>query len=155
MRTNRLVKIILGTIASIAILILLFILVIEFGFKRTCPPPEKPEGIPTVAIWNGGCDGGYWVELVEIKESKYRFRIYLDYKAEVLMDADFILKEACGINFPKDITILKMITIVQVDKILLNYQNQDCILQPVYPAYGGSSWEIIKEKGEYLIEKPS
>lgn len=143
-------KIIKYSAIVIAVLIILSIVlykIVDIGFKQPCPPPEKPEGIPLEALWNGGCDGGYWIELVDIKENKYRFRIYLDYEAEVLMDADFVAIHHDSIEMPLDSTILNQIAVVEIDKIILKSENS--YLQPVYPAYGGSSWEIIKEKGEY------
>lgn len=143
-------KIIKNCALAIVVLIIISVAlykVIDIGFKQPCPPPEKPEDIPIEAQWNGGCDGGYWIELVAIKENKYRFRIYLDYKSEVLIDADFVAIHQDGIELPLDSTILNQIAVVEIDKIILKSEN--CYLQAVYPAYGGSSWEIIKEKGEH------
>ena len=105
--------------------------------KKPCGAPPKPAGIPRTAIWNGDCDGGYWLDLVEMKEATYRFRIYLDYTAEVVMDADFIPSDNCKIALPKDRAILDKVSIVYEDKILILHENHDCYLYPVYPAYGG------------------
>ncbi len=147
-KTNRIIKVTL--IVSVVLLLIGFGLykLVNIGFKQPCPPPVKPNGIPTEAIWNGGCDGGYWLELAGIKGTKYRFRIYLDYKAEVLMDADFIAESGCPL--PKDNSILTMVKVVDIDKIIVQTNDSSiCIMTPIYPAYGGSSWEVIKEKREY------
>ena len=135
-----------------ALLVFLILLVLIAGSvgillqKKPCGEPAKPEGVPRTAIWNGGCDGGYWLDLVEAKGAKYRFRLYLDYTAEVVMDADFVLNDSCKIPLPQKDHILNKVTIVEEDKILIYHENQNCYLQPVYPAYGGSSYKIIKEK---------
>lgn len=149
MKINRLIKITLIVVTIVFLVGFVLYKIVDFGFKQPCPPPNKPEGIPTEAIWNGGCDGGYWISLVDIKENKYRFRIYLDYKAEILMDADYILRTKNCNDLPKDSSILSLISVVEVDMISINKEGKVCTLEPVYPAYGGSSWEVMKEKGEY------
>jgi len=124
-KTNKSVKIILIVLASIIALVFISVKVIDFGFKQPCPPPDKPKGIPTEAIWNGGCDGGYWINLVGIKDDKYRIKIYLDYKAEVLMDADFVSDGKCLL--PLDSSVLKLISVVDIDKITLKTdKNKTC-----------------------------
>lgn len=121
--------------------------------KKPCLPPERPESVPKTAIWSGGCDGGNWIELVEIKESKYRFRIYLDWNGELLMDADFKLKNCKTYNLNNtnwDTTVCCYSHSLDSTVVLSVTQNADenrrCHLQSIYPAYGGSDWEIIKEK---------
>lgn len=114
-----------------------------------CAEPERPIGIPKEAIWNGGCDGGYWLHLVGIKENKYRFKIFVDYDSTLLMDADFVASEKCfKIDLPKDKSILKKISVVEPEKILVKLdESRFCFLNPIYPAYGGYTWEIIKRNG--------
>jgi hypothetical protein len=116
-----------------------------------CKEPERPLGIPKEAIWNGGCDGGYWLHLISIEENKYRFKIFVDYDSTVLMDADFVPSEKClGLDMPKDRSILNMVSVVEPENILIKLdESKFCSLNPVYPAYGGYDWEIIKKKGTY------
>ena len=51
--------------------------------KPSCPTPERPEALPVAAFWVGGCDGGYWVKLLEIDSTREGIGImlngYLDY----------------------------------------------------------------------------
>jgi hypothetical protein len=116
-------------------------------------PPERPEPVPKTAIWSGGCDGGIWIELVEIKENKYRFRIYLDWNGELLMDADFKLKNCKTYNLNSnnwDTTVCcyahSLDSTVVLGIVYKADENRKCHLQSLYPAYGGNDWEIIKEK---------
>ena len=123
-------------------------------FYRPCEQPERPAGIPLSAKWNGGCDGGYWIDLVDVRDDKYRFRIYLDYAAIVTMDADFTLADSCkGMSIPSDSSILSKIAIVSEESVLIRLEqggmNKDCYMVPVYPAYGGETWEIIKKEKGY------
>lgn len=118
-----------------------------------CTPPVKPENVPILAIWSGDCDGGEWIELVEIKEDKYRFRIYQDWNGELKMDADFEFmddktnlthsnwrnKVCCYSQSLDSLVILS----VRGD---LKDNEKHYHLQSIYPPYGGSDWEIIKEK---------
>lgn len=32
-----------------------------------CPNPPRHQNIPINSIWLGGCDGGYWVEILDLK----------------------------------------------------------------------------------------
>ncbi|MEJ0055870.1 MAG: hypothetical protein WDN75_09600 [Bacteroidota bacterium] len=70
------------------------------------------------------------------------------------MDADFTLADSYkGISKPKDSSILSTIAIVNEESILIrltpNQEKKLCYLVPIYPEYGGKTWEIIKEKGGY------
>jgi hypothetical protein len=125
----------------------------KWFFNQPCSPQDKPKNVPVEAVWSGGCDGGDWIELVEIKENKYRFRIYQDWNGELKMDADF--------EFSNDKTSLKhtdwqakvccyslsidsLVTLSVIEE--QNSTKKRYNLQSIYPAYGGSDWEIIKEK---------
>jgi len=63
----------------------------KWFFNQPCLPPEKPERLTSKAVWFGSCDGGNWIELINInlKENKYRFKIYRDYDGVLMMDANF------------------------------------------------------------------
>lgn len=130
-------------------LTILFSLIYFCSCTVPCKEPERPLGIPKEAIWNGSCDGGYWIHLVGIEENKYRFKIFVDYDSTVLMDADFVASDKClGFDMPKDKSILKKVSVVEPEKILIKLgEGKFCSLNPIYPAYGGYTWEIIKKKG--------
>ena len=61
--------------------------------------PEYPENVPKSAIWHGGIDGGYFYELVDIKDDIYRIRVYNDYTGKAIIDSDFKLE---SIKITKD-----------------------------------------------------
>lgn len=125
----------------------------KWFFNQPCPPPEKPRTVPVEAVWSGGCDGGDWIELVEIKKNAYRFRIYQDWNGELKMDADFFFNDEktnltltdwqtkiCCYSQSVDSTV----TLSVIEES--NNPKKRYNLQSIYPAYGGSDWEIIKEK---------
>jgi hypothetical protein len=119
-----------------------------------CKEPERPYGIPSEAIWHGDCDGGYWLYLVEVKEDAFRFRVFLEHDSTVALDADYILKDKCAnFSLPRDRSILEKILVVEPSRIIIqpnmDDKNKHCSLVPVFPAYGGLQWEIIKNKGNY------
>ena len=41
---------------------------INWSARQPCPPPNKSTNVPTEAVWKGGCDGGSWIQLIEMKE---------------------------------------------------------------------------------------
>lgn len=65
------------------------VLLYNFLFDRPCSEWIKPESVPSSAIWKGGCDGGNWIELVELKKDTIRFRVYRDWDGELILDSDF------------------------------------------------------------------
>lgn len=149
MNNTKVRNMILVAVGSILVLVLVF--KSSGWFNRPCEQPQRPDGIPLSAKWNGSCDGGYWIDLVEIRDDKYRFRIYREYAATIEMDADFILSDSCkNAEIPRDTSILSSIAIVYEESILVKLKQPDkyCNLVPIYPAYGGETWEIIKNKKE-------
>ncbi|MEQ8714171.1 MAG: hypothetical protein RIC80_14215 [Cyclobacteriaceae bacterium] len=121
---------------------------LNWSFNQPCDPPERPDGIPVSAKWYGGCDGGAWLEFVECRNNKYRFRIYLDYVATVMLDADYVVTEGCSnVDFPRDRTILNKISRIDSYFKQLYFKDiQECHLRPIYPAIGGDYWDVLKEK---------
>ena len=123
-------------LAGIIIVIASVILFIVWLFNRPCGEWEKPANVPVSAVWKGGCDGGVWMELVDIKADTIRFRIYRDWNGILELDADFVfenckdlkLTKANWIEFISDFDGIKIYSKVQSD-------NSYCQLVPVYPAY--------------------
>lgn len=104
--------------------------------------PNRPTDVPISAIWSGGQDGGYWYELVNIKDSIYRFRVYSDYDGELCLDADYKLK------YP---TITEnnwheMHPYYSGDSVITIDTNKTLYFELLYPAHGGCDWDIIKDE---------
>ena len=120
----------------IGIITIAITLFFTYRFKRPCEQLEKPENIPVSAIWKGGCDGGVWIELVEIKMDTIRARIYNDWNGDLLLDAVFISENCKDVlltktNLNENIIYFdgeKIYTKIQVGR---NY----CRFTPVFPAY--------------------
>lgn len=51
------------------------------------------------AIYHGGPDGGHYFELIESNESKFRFRIYMDYNEKLYIDGYFKKTDTCNLIF--------------------------------------------------------
>jgi hypothetical protein len=127
----------------------------KWFFNQPCDPPEKPDTVPITAVWKGDCDGGVWIDLVSIKNNKFRFRIYHDWDGEILMDSDFVFEEekynelldnnnwdelvCCYTHSIGPEVGLRVVLRQKEKKITLH-------LISIYPAYGGSDWEVIKQK---------
>lgn len=106
----------------------------------TCPPPNRPRVVPANSKWIGGCDGGYWVEMVD---SLSRIRIYAAITGELEMDADFVPDKDCFIKSLRQ----GQITSVDPEQVILKIsESKYCKLKLKLPAYGGSNWELMKEK---------
>lgn len=145
-------KIIIGILLVLAIVLVAGYYYINWVFNQPCPPPEKPSVVPERAVWKGGCDGGHWVELIDIKEGKSRFRIYLDWNGELLLDADFSLSGCDNIVLSSSNwnELVSWFSGENLEiKNLSEQKGWKCRLVPIYPAYGGSQWDVIKEKEEY------
>jgi hypothetical protein len=128
--------------AGIIIAIVSMILFVAWLFNRPCGEWEKPANVPTSAVWKGGCDGGSWVELVDIRADTIRFRIYHDWSGNLELDADFIYENCNGLKLTKanwieyvsDFDGIKLYT-----KVVVN--GSYCQLVPVFPAYYGEKIE--------------
>lgn len=124
----------------------------KWFFSSPYTPPEKPARVPESAKWFGDRDGGTWIELVNVEEEKFRFRIYRDWDGELLMDAGFTgkgrLSGLSGDNWHEKIVYYEYSASLDQFIIKLKDQpdDQSDYLIPVFPAYGGSDWEKIKEE---------
>lgn len=127
--------------AGIIIAVVSIILFIVWLFNRPCGEWKKPANVPVSAIWAGGCDGGNWVELVEIRADTIRFRIYHDWSGNLELDADFIC-ENCNVQLTKA-NWNEYITHFDGTKIYTKIQSNSsyCRLVPVFPAYYGEKIE--------------
>ena len=105
-------------------------------FKRPCVDSGKSGNIPSSAIWKGGCDGGVWMELVDIKADTIRFRIYQDWNGELLLDANFV-SENCTDLLLTSTNWSEYIDYFDGTKIYSKVQvgNGYCRLVPVFPTY--------------------
>jgi hypothetical protein len=138
---NKKNKIILLSALLLAVVVIIFL-----TQKQPCSPPEKPETLAENALWFGDCDGGNWIELVSANYNKktFRFRIYRDYDGVLEMDTNFELLNCDEINIDEN-NWSEMIVGYLNESISVKAE-QDCTLRPIYPAYSGEEWEIIKEK---------
>lgn len=115
--------------------------------------PKKHQNIPSSAVWKGDIDGGNWILLDSIVDSgMYRFKIYRSWDGILEMDAFFVYKEKGNIKLDKNNWKDKVCYYSEgIDGntfIILN----DGILESEYPAFGGETWDIIKEKQGLLKE---
>ena len=142
-------KLIIGLIAIIILLAILGLKWFTDASGQPCLEPDKPEVVPSSAVWKGGCDGGSWIQLIESKQDKFRFRIYHDHHGELLLDADFYLED-CGDFFLTKSNWTEYVSWYSGQFIgirnLGENNNWQCKLRPKFPAYGGEEWEIIKDK---------
>lgn len=146
-------KVIIGTLLALVVILVAGYYYINWAFNQPCPPPEKPSVVPEEAVWKGGCDGGYWIELIDVKEDdKYRFKIYWGNDGDLAWDVDFTFENCRNIaltrtNWTEYVTWFSGSFL----GIINDSENKDwkCRLVPIYPAYGGSQWKVIKEKEGY------
>ncbi len=128
----------------IIVLIVVFCLAFFWWFfSPSCVPPKKPENVPSSAVWKGGCDGGNWIELVYIKKGKIRFRIYRDWNGDLVLDANFKYQSCNNFRLTEFNWEEKIVGYLNES---INIKQNSCYLVPVYPAYGGEQWIIIREK---------
>ena len=158
---NRIKKVLLKIVVGAVILFFLSLVggyyYISWLSKQPCPPPEKPKNVPEKAIWKGACDGGHWIELVKINGNKYRFRIYLGWNGELLLDADYYLKNCknVSLSFSNWNEFISWFSGENLEiKKISEKKDWKCRLVPNYPAYGGSQWDVTREKGGVILQIP-
>lgn len=102
-------------------------------FIQPCKQCKKPSKVPDSAVWIGGCDGGNWVELVNIKADTIRLRIYRDWDGELILDADYV-PHNCNNLFFTEADWEKHFNYFDGTKFYIKNQCS-CQLTPVYPLY--------------------
>ena len=118
------------------IIIVGMVLFITWLFNRPCKQWEKPANVPVSAVWKGGCDGGNWVELVDIKADTIRLRIYRDWNGDLILDADFVSENCNNLQLTKE-NWNEFISYFDGKKIYSKIQSDSsyCRFGPVLPAY--------------------
>lgn len=126
-----------------------------YFFQQPCSEPTRPLNVPVSAIWNGGCDGGYWFELIEVKDTVCQFKIYTDHTGVLLLDADFEIDKKINLNMSnwKDFEYWYLPEYEGDDnfwiKIYDTKSQGHYLSRCVMPAHDGVDWEIIKlDKGK-------
>lgn len=122
--------------AGVTIVIVSIILFIAWLFYRPCGEWEKPSNVPVSAVWKGGCDGGNWMELVDIKADTIRFKIYRDWNGDLMLDADFVYENCNGLQLTKT-NWVQYISFFDGTKLYTRVvvNGHYCRLVPVFPAY--------------------
>ncbi|CAN5519465.1 hypothetical protein BH10BAC5_BH10BAC5_24480 [soil metagenome] len=84
----------------------------------------------TKAIFHGGPDGGHFFELVESNNTKYRFKIYMDYNEKLYIEGYFTkCIDSCNFEFLND-KIHDFISNYNNDLIyLIDKNKKHCILR--------------------------
>jgi hypothetical protein len=136
MKSKTLIYII-GVISGIILSIIGAFLYFIWAFNQPCSDPDKPLNVPTSAIWAGDCDGGNWIELVDIKKDTVRFRIYRDWNGELILDANFVYENCNGLQLTNANWNEYIAYFDNALHIYSKFQtgNSYCQLVPVFPAY--------------------
>ena len=115
------------------IIIAIFIICL---FNRPCKKWKRPVNVPVSAVWKGGCDGGNWMELVDIKDDTIRLRIFRDWNGKLILDADFVYENCDDLQLTET-NWSKKIEYFDGTKIYSKIQEGSsyCRLIPIFPAY--------------------
>jgi hypothetical protein len=66
-----------------------------------CDIPEKPVKLPNDIVWAGGCDGGAWIQVIDLKGNKAHLKIYFSESGEIWKDSWFEFTENCRVKTKK------------------------------------------------------
>lgn len=136
-------KILLYVFAGImAVIVCVILYVCWVSYQYHHKVWEKPANVPAAALWKGGCDGGNWVELVDIKGDTLRFRSYYDVSGNLILDADYICQNCTNLHLTKE-NWSEYISDFNDDNLSIYSELQEkfksdsgyCTLVPIYPAY--------------------
>jgi len=101
---------------------------------KPCIPeiPDRIGKIPETAKWIGGCDGGYWFDIVEINtiENICRIKIFYDYNGELISDKYYKLQAECKTKFNNESELIN--AILGYDFETIHTKNPKCELIPVH-----------------------
>ncbi len=92
------------------------------------------------ALFHGGPDGGYYFEIIEKKDEKFRMKIYLDYNEELMLDGYFkSTNDSCGNNLTLE-NIQNCISTYDDDIIYINDPNKKkfcklILVETIYDIY--------------------
>lgn len=125
-------------IIGVAIFLLCTSLFITLFYNKSYEECVKPYNVPDAAVWIGGCDGGVWIELVEVKHDTVRLRIYRDSNGELVLDSNFH-SSTCQNTQVTKMNWNKIITSYDGESLNINGTNAaggiGCQLEPITPAY--------------------
>lgn len=112
MNRKKILHITLLVFASF-LLIIIFIIYKWETNSEPCEPdiPERIGDVSENAEWIGGCDGGFWFDVTEIKPTQniFRIRIFYDYSGKLIIDQYFAPSEGCNEFFSDRNRILSFI----------------------------------------------
>ncbi|MGL5317376.1 MAG: hypothetical protein ACRC9Q_01545 [Bacteroidales bacterium] len=137
MRFNYFLKIALIVITVLLGLTLIGGVCLNWSFNQPCDPPVKPDKVPVSAVWKGGCDGGYWVEFVEIRGDTIRLRLYTDWSGELVVDADYVSGNSENIYLSNDnwSDIISFFDGSIIYSTVMKSNGHYCTFEPIYPVY--------------------
>lgn len=74
-------KLIVGIAVLIIGLVLFFVIM-----NNKIEQPERPENVPTSAVWDGGVDGGNWIACNNVDSTNNLFfcKVYEDYSGKMI-----------------------------------------------------------------------
>ncbi len=104
--------------------------------NKTPRAGDKMKSNPN-AIYHGGTDGGYYFEVLEAKNDRFRVRIFLDYNETLILDAYFASKnDSCNLYLTQD-NIQNSISTYNDKKIFIKVPSMDeyCKLEIVETFY--------------------
>lgn len=128
-------------ILRIVLLSIMFIGFVLFGIvfyiwktdTSPCIPdiPKRIGEVPNTAEWIGGCDGGNWFNITEIKpnSNKYKVGIYYDYNGKLIVEKYFYIESTCVKKYLSKEDLFSVI--LYYDFFEIHTKNVNCHLMPV------------------------
>ena len=146
------INLIVGAILIVAMIALGAYLFTSNRSAKTevCPEPDKPENVPAEALWVGGCAGGDWIYMVSDSSNHYRFQVYNKWRGRLAMDCYFTPDTIGDIGLTKanwkEQDLFYQESMDSLVYISMVKDEQTIMLRSVYPAFGGSRWDELKNE---------
>lgn len=115
-------------LAIFAVVLTWFIVSIETT-PCVATPPQHFDPIASSAKWIGGCDGGFWFDVLDIDtiNSKYTISIHNDYNGNLIAIDQYVKSNDCSRNYTTKEQLYSDIIDFDFESILLG----SCRLIPI------------------------
>ncbi|HEX4945043.1 MAG TPA: hypothetical protein VFZ34_00075 [Blastocatellia bacterium] len=79
---------------------IMMLILVTTACNQKARSPERVNGIPQIAEWAGGSDGGAWIvcEVKDTTQHRFSCQVYDDKTGKLEVSGDYLMKEKSSVN---------------------------------------------------------